>query len=100
MTNKQIETRILNLERQLLNLATREGKRANEAESAIIGNTSEIASVKAFGEETAEKTSVNEEVLDYVMGEALPEQDFKNEELESTLDYILTEVIPPLMGNE
>lgn len=47
MTNKQMETRILNLERQLLSLATREGKRANKAESAINGNTSDIASVNS-----------------------------------------------------
>lgn len=99
MNNRELEVRLLNLERQVLAIANREGIRGNKAEENISSVDGRITETNAKVETNEETLSDTENALDFITESVLPMQDERVEELENSLDYLLTTILPE-MGME
>lgn len=98
MTNSEIERRILQLEQNLANLASRQSNRANEADAnnaKVEGKTETLSSAIT---EVEENTNTTTDTVGIVMEELLPSIMDMTVSSVDAVDFILTEVLPELMG--
>lgn len=92
--------RLRNLERQIQILAERQGNRANNNESTAKNAEGKATSNEVKIAEVSKDVTTNEEALDYVIEEMIPAQEEASSDLESTLDYILTELLPNIVSGD
>ena len=93
-------TEIKNIKLQLANVFSTLNKITGDNSEKIAVTANKADALDAKTEEIVSTVDTNEEALDFIAEEVLPAQEEKTSEIEDSVDYILTEIIPSLMDGE